>query len=318
MPELPEVETVRAGLEPAVTGARITGVRVLDTRSLRRHVGTADTFGDELAGTRIGAAVRRGKFLWLPLTGTDRALVAHLGMSGQVLLRAADAPDDRLLRVRIEIGSPVHGPLSLAFVDQRIFGSMAVDDLVPVADAAPAGRGSEDTRIPSQVAHIARDPLDPAFDERRFLAALARKNTGVKRALLDQTLVSGVGNIYADEALWAARLHFEAPTATLSRPRAKLLLAELRLVLTRALEDGGTSFDAQYVNVNGASGYFAQRLNAYGQQGKECARCGRPIARTSFMNRSSHYCPWCQRLPRAVRPDHADPTPPTGGRNATW
>ncbi|MCU1438116.1 MAG: fpgA [Naasia sp.] len=301
MPELPEVETVRAGLAPAVTGAVVTGVRVLDSRSLRRHEGTADTFADELTGARIDAAVRRGKFLWLPLEGTHRALVTHLGMSGQVLLRAVDAPDDRLLRVRLDVQSPGHGSLSLAFVDQRIFGSMAIDDLVPVPGGAPAGAGSPDPRIPTQVAHIARDPLDPAFDERLFFAALARKVTGVKRALLDQTLVSGIGNIYADEALWAARLHYETPTQALTRPKARLLLAELRSVLARALEDGGTSFDAQYVNVNGASGYFSQRLNAYGQQGLPCARCGTPIRRESFMNRSSHYCPRCQKLPR-VRP----------------
>ncbi|HEY8589687.1 MAG TPA: bifunctional DNA-formamidopyrimidine glycosylase/DNA-(apurinic or apyrimidinic site) lyase, partial [Naasia sp.] len=236
-----------------------------------------------------------------PFEGADRALVAHLGMSGQVLLRDVDSPDDRLLRIRLDVDSPAHGPLSLAFVDQRIFGSMAIDDLVPVPDGAAAGFGSPDTRIPTQVAHIARDPLDPAFDDRRFSAALARKVTGVKRALLDQTLVSGVGNIYADEALWAAKLHYETPTSGLSRPKAKLLLAELRSVLLRALEDGGTSFDAQYVNVNGNSGYFAQRLNAYGQQGKPCARCTTPIRRESFMNRSSHFCPRCQRLPR-IRP----------------
>jgi formamidopyrimidine-DNA glycosylase len=298
MPELPEVETVRAGLAPAVTGATVTGVRVLDLRSLRRHAGTVDTFIDELADARFEGAVRRGKFLWLPLTGTDRALVAHLGMSGQVLLRAPEAEDDRLLRIRIDVDSPQHGPLSLAFVDQRIFGSMAVDDVLPTLDGAAGGYGAPEARVPSQVAHIARDPLDPAFDDRRFLTALARKNTGIKRALLDQTLISGVGNIYADEALWAARIHFDTPTAALSRPRVKLLLGELRSVLGRALEDGGTSFDAQYVNVNGASGYFAQRLNAYGQQGTPCSRCGTPIARASFMNRSSHYCPRCQRLPR--------------------
>ncbi|BDI21877.1 bifunctional DNA-formamidopyrimidine glycosylase/DNA-(apurinic or apyrimidinic site) lyase [Herbiconiux sp. L3-i23] len=301
MPELPEVETVRAGLAPVVSGASVTGVRVLDGRSLRRHLGPVESFADELVGATFAGAVRRGKFLWLPIEGVDRALVAHLGMSGQVLLRTSDAEDDRLLRIRIEIDSPEHGPLSLAFVDQRIFGSMAIDDLLP-GDGRAAGFGSDDPRVPGQVAHIARDPLDPAFDERAFFAALRRRNTGIKRALLDQTLVSGVGNIYADEALWAAKLHFETPTSTLSRPKATTLLAELRSVLARALEDGGTSFDAQYVNVNGASGYFSQRLNAYGQQGKPCARCGRPIARTAFMNRSSHYCPHCQRLPRLKTP----------------
>ena len=296
MPELPEVETVRAGLEPAVTGSTVTSVSVLDARSLRRHDGPVEDFADQLLGATFDGAVRRGKFLWLPIAGSGRALVAHLGMSGQVLLRAPAASPDRLLRVRIGIESPQHGELVVAFVDQRIFGSMSVRDLVPTADGRAAGRGLDDARIPDQVAHIARDPLDPAFDDRAFFAALRRRRTGIKRALLDQTLVSGIGNIYADEALWAARLHFDAPTETLSRPRATTLLAEVRLILARAVAEGGTSFDAQYVNVNGASGYFSHSLNAYGQQGRACPRCGRPIVREAFMNRNSHFCPYCQRL----------------------
>jgi formamidopyrimidine-DNA glycosylase len=308
MPELPEVEVVRAGLEPAVTGALVTSVTVFDERSLRRHPGPGEDFVDRLEGRAILSAERRGKFLWLPLaapagtaTGSTvarEALVVHLGMSGQVLLRDR-ATDDRLTRIRLDLEHPGHGPLRLNFVDQRIFGSMAVDAMLPTPDAP-------DDFVPTQVAHIARDPLDPLFDDRLFLARLARRNTGVKRALLDQTLLSGVGNIYADEALWAARIHFDQPTATLSRARAKLLLAEVRLVLAKALGEGGTSFDAQYVNVNGASGYFSHSLNAYGQQGKPCPRCGRAIVRESFMNRGSHFCPFCQR----VRPL---PSPERGG-----
>ena len=295
MPELPEVEVVRAGLEPAVTDATVASVSVLDSRSLRRHDGPAEDFVARLTGARFASAERRGKFLWLPLgeavtkpEQAPEALVVHLGMSGQVLLRDR-VTDDRLTRIRLDIDHPQHGPLRLNFVDQRIFGSMAIDAMLPTADVP----GS---RVPSQVAHIARDPLDPAFDDRLFLARLAARNTGVKRALLDQTLLSGVGNIYADEALWAARVHYAQPTGSLSRARAKLLLAEVRLVLAKALGEGGTSFDAQYVNVNGASGYFSHSLNAYGQQGKPCARCGRPIVRESFMNRGSHFCPWCQRV----------------------
>jgi formamidopyrimidine-DNA glycosylase len=296
MPELPEVEVVRAGLEPAVSGATVTSVTVLDERSLRRHVGPSEDFVDRLVGRGILSAERRGKFLWLPL-GADasrasaavgEALVVHLGMSGQVLLRDR-ATDDALTRVRLELDHPQHGPLRLNFVDQRIFGSMAIDRLLPTPDVAG-------DLVPSQVAHIARDPLDENFDDRLFFARLARRNTGVKRALLDQTLLSGVGNIYADEALWASRIHYDQPTSTLSRPRAKLLLAEVRLVLEKALGEGGTSFDAQYVNVNGASGYFSHSLNAYGRQGKPCPRCGRPIVRVSFMNRGSHFCSYCQRL----------------------
>ena len=294
MPELPEVEVVRAGLEPAVTGATVTGVEVLDERSLRRHDGPAEEFLQRLTGARFAAPERRGKFLWIPVLETSEALVVHLGMSGQVLLREPAAARDRLTRVVLEVQHPEHGRLRVDFVDQRIFGSMALDRLVPTVDD-PA------QRIPSQVVHIARDPLDPRFDDRAFLAALARKQTTIKRALLDQTLISGIGNIYADEALWAARVHYDQPTATLTRARASTLLAEVRLVLGKALAEGGTSFDAQYVNVNGASGYFSHSLNAYGQQGEPCPRCGRPIVRESFMNRGSHFCAFCQKL-RAVRP----------------
>jgi formamidopyrimidine-DNA glycosylase len=304
MPELPEVEVVRAGLEPAVTGALVTAVEVVEPRSLRRHLGGVADFEARLVGRRLTGAVRRGKFLWLPLAPHDSeppvAVLGHLGMSGQLLLRTPDAETDRQLRVRIALEHPEHGDLVVAFADQRIFGSLALDPLEPTADGAPGGLGTADALVPHHVAHIARDPLDPAFDDDRFLTRLAQRRTGIKRALLDQTLVSGIGNIYADEALWAARLHYETPTDRLSRRKARELLAEIRLVLERALVDGGTSFDAQYVNVNGASGYFSQRLNAYGQQGKPCARCGRPIVREAFMNRSSHLCPHCQRRPKAA------------------
>lgn len=325
MPELPEVEVVRAGLEPAVTGATVTSVTVFDERSLKRHAGPSEDFIDRLTGRVLGVPQRRGKFLWIPLDDTPlplvvaktqeidpvqgefvrdhhvsarnslvfdpraEALVAHLGMSGQVLLRDRQT-DDRLTRIRFELDHPDHGELRLNFVDQRIFGSMAIDQLAATADRP-------DQWIPSQVAHIARDPLDPHFSDAAFLSALARRGSGIKRALLDQSLISGIGNIYADESLWAARIHFDQPASSLSRVRARFLLAEVRLVLERALAEGGTSFDAQYVNVNGASGYFSHSLRAYGQQGKPCPRCGGLVVRESFMNRGSHFCPRCQRLP---------------------
>jgi formamidopyrimidine-DNA glycosylase len=294
VPELPEVEVVRSGLEPAVTGATVTRVEVLDERSLRRHDGPAEDFIQRLTGSTFGAPERRGKFLWVPVVESDEALVVHLGMSGQVLLRDPAAARDRLTRVVLEVRHPEHGDLRVDFVDQRIFGSMALDTLVPTRD-------DPGQRVPSQVAHIARDPLDPRFDDRAFLTALGRKQTTIKRALLDQTLISGVGNIYADESLWAARVHYDQPTATLSRARATTLLAEVRLILGKALAEGGTSFDAQYVNVNGTSGYFSRSLNVYGQQGEPCPRCGRPIVRENFMNRGSHFCAFCQRV-RTGRP----------------
>ncbi|MDQ4137773.1 MAG: bifunctional DNA-formamidopyrimidine glycosylase/DNA-(apurinic or apyrimidinic site) lyase [Actinomycetota bacterium] len=298
MPELPEVEVVRAGLEPAVTRARVTAVTVFDERSLRRHRGPSEDFVDRLTGRQLLTPRRRGKFLWIPLapasvsglvegTASVEALVVHLGMSGQVLLRGPEV-DDKQTRIRIDLEHPQHGGLRLNFADQRIFGSMALDELLQT--------GVPGDTVPSQVAHIARDPLDPLFSDAAFLTGLSRRRTGVKRALLDQTLISGIGNIYADEALWAARIHYDQPTGSLSRPRAKQLLAEVRAVLRKALAEGGTSFDAQYVNVNGASGYFSHSLNAYGRHGDPCARCGRPLVRDTFMNRGSHYCAFCQRI----------------------
>ena len=303
MPELPEVEVVRAGLEPAVTGARILGVEVLDPRALTRHRGAADDFEAALTSRRLGGAARRGKFLWLPFAAGEpsapdaeaTAIIAHLGMSGQLLLRDPRAPRERHERVRIAIDHPVHGELAVVFADQRTFGSLAVDLLVPTPGGAPGGRGTTAAVVPSQVSHIARDPLDPFFDDRAFVAALARKASGVKRVLLDQTVASGIGNIYADEALWAARIHPETPASELSARAVARVLAEVRVVLEKALAEGGTSFDAQYVNVNGQAGYFAHSLNAYGRGGEGCPRCGRPIVRASFMNRSSHFCPRCQR-----------------------
>ncbi|MGV8877197.1 MAG: bifunctional DNA-formamidopyrimidine glycosylase/DNA-(apurinic or apyrimidinic site) lyase [Rhodoglobus sp.] len=291
MPELPEVEVVRAGLEPAVTGASVASVTVFDERSLRRHDGPSEDFIDRLTGRIFSVPQRRGKFLWIPLRadlGAPQALVAHLGMSGQVLLRDTST-DDRLTRIRIELTHPQHGALRLNFVDQRIFGSMAIDALHPSTD-------QPHLMVPGQVAHIARDPLDPFFSDSQFVRRLRLKRTTIKRALLDQTLISGIGNIYADEALWAARLHYNQPTQSLSRAKVLQLLAEVRLVFAKALAEGGTSFDAQYLNVNGESGYFAHSLNVYGQQGRPCPRCATPLVRESFMNRGSHLCVKCQRV----------------------
>jgi len=285
VPELPEVEVVRLGLAPAVIGAEITSVAVLDERALTRHPAGAADFVGRLEGSRITGASRRGKFLWLPLSGESKALTAHLGMSGQLLLRTPDAPHERHERIRLGVRHPQHGDLAVIFADQRTFGSLAVDALVH------DGVGL----TPTQVLHIARDPLDAAFDDTAFVAAVRRRSSAIKRILLDQTIVSGIGNIYADESLWAARIHPETPGAVLSAQAVRRLLGEVRLVLEKALAEGGTSFDAQYVNVNGQAGYFAHSLNAYGRGGQPCPRCGGEIRREAFMNRSSHYCPRCQR-----------------------
>ena len=282
MPELPEVEVVRRGLMRHTSGRRVTAVEVLTDRSVRRHPGGRADFAARLHGVRLGVARRRGKYLWIPVSGGD-AILAHLGMSGQLLVQSHDAPLQRHLRVRLSLD----GGRDLRFVDQRTFGGLAVSET-----------GAD---LPTEIAHIARDPLDPEFSAADVTERLRRRRTGLKRALLDQTLLSGVGNIYADEALWRARLHYARPTETLRRPEAARLLAAVGAVLADALAEGGTSFDALYVNVNGESGYFDRALAVYGQQGRPCPRCGAQVRRDPFMNRSSYTCPRCQPRPRRGR-----------------
>jgi formamidopyrimidine-DNA glycosylase len=277
VPELPEVEVVRRGLDRWTAGRRIAEVEVLHPRAIRRHIAGAQDFETRLAGQSVLGASRRGKYLWLPLDGGG-ALLGHLGMSGQLLVQPSAAADETHLRVRVRFADD--GP-QLRFVDQRTFGGLSLE-------AMKDG-------LPLPIVHIARDPMDPEFDDDTFIRALRTKQTAVKRALLDQSLISGVGNIYADESLWRARLHYDKPSSTLTRPRAAALLAEVRAVLGEALAQGGTSFDSLYVNVNGESGYFARSLNAYGRAELPCGRCGSPIRRAAFMNRSSYYCPKCQR-----------------------
>ncbi|GAB2918377.1 bifunctional DNA-formamidopyrimidine glycosylase/DNA-(apurinic or apyrimidinic site) lyase [Micromonospora polyrhachis] len=282
MPELPEVETVRQGVARWVAGRRIATVEVHHPRAIRRHLPGAEHFATVLVGRTVLDACRRGKYLWLPLDSGD-AIVGHLGMSGQLLVQPAEAPDETHLRVRFTFDDD--GP-QLRFVDQRTFGGLAVSE----GGAA----------LPAEIAHIARDPMDPEFSDADFLAGLRRRRTEVKRALLDQTLISGVGNIYADEALWRARLHGARQTDTLTGPAVGRLLGHVRDVLGEAIKVGGTSFDALYVNVNGESGYFDRALNVYGREGLPCTRCGTPIRREPFMNRSSHSCPRCQPRPRVL------------------
>ncbi|WP_037356123.1 bifunctional DNA-formamidopyrimidine glycosylase/DNA-(apurinic or apyrimidinic site) lyase [Amycolatopsis orientalis] len=286
MPELPEVETVRAGLEAHVAGRTVRAVDVLHDRAIRRHAQGAADFTGRLAGVTIEAARRRGKYLWLELSDGE-AVLAHLGMSGQMLVQPEDAPDEKHLRVRVRFAD---GGPELRFVDQRTFGGLALDELVEV----------DGDSVPGTIAHIARDPMDPKFDPEAAVRALRSRRTEVKRALLDQTLVSGVGNIYADEALWRAKLHWSRPTEKLTPAQGRTLLSAASDVMAAALLAGGTSFDALYVNVNGQSGYFERSLDAYGQEGMPCRRCGAPIRREPFMNRSSFSCPRCQRRARAA------------------
>ena len=351
MPELPEVETVRAGIADHSLGRPVRAVRVVDARSLRRHLPGPAHFEAALTGRTLRGAYRRGKYLWLTLSeadGTlaDEALVVHLGMSGQLLVRdepggdsgndseAREAFDEqpRHLRVALELGAAgatsaagaTRGAAStnrtstgqrLLFVDQRIFGGMFLSPLVPdipaavvVNEVAPDEMGQNEVPerflVPEAVKHIARDPLDEFFDPAAVRRKFLRTSSGIKKVLLDQSVISGVGNIYADEALWRARLHYAKPARTLSAAQTRELLEAVTQVLRESLAAGGTSFDALYVNVLGESGYFERSLNAYGRAGEPCHRCaeaGRTslIVREPFQNRSSYRCPHCQRAPRS-------------------
>lgn len=307
MPELPEVETVRDGLARHVIGAQIASAQVLRDYSVRRHEGGPQDFCDQLAGATIEYAARRGKFIWLGLAGRDDVLVAHLGMSGQILVRdesfgageASAVQGVRHLRVRMSLT----GGGAIDFVDQRTFGYLALSETVPTPDGLPGGVGTELARVPQLLAHISRDLLDPAvgagtLGRKELIARFKAKKTSVKRNLLDQELVSGVGNIYADEALWLAKVHFARAGAQLTKPKIAELLDCAEAVMRSSLEQGGTSFDSLYVNVNGESGYFNRSLNVYGREDEPCHRCGALIRRSEFMNRSSFWCSVCQSKPR--------------------
>ncbi len=275
MPELPEVEVVRGGLEAFLPGRTVALARVLHPRSVRRHPAGPDDFQTQLPGRTFAVPRRRGKFLWLPFADGD-ALLAHLGMSGQFRV---DDPDVPLLpHTRIVLGF-AEGP-QLRFVDQRIFGGLWL---------SPGG-----AELPSDLAHIAPDLFEDGTDLDALAQSIRRRRSAIKRVLLDQTVVSGIGNIYADEALWLARVHPETPADRMSLERIRRVLEAARGVMADALAQGGTSFDRLYVNVNGSSGYFSRSLQAYGREGEPCSRCGSPIRRVVFMNRSSHFCPGCQ------------------------
>ena len=276
MPELPEVETVRRGLAATITGRTIADVEVLHARPVRRHLPGRDDFETTLVGRTFAEPRRRGKYLWLPFVDGD-AVLAHLGMSGQFRLEPSEVPEAPNTRIRLQFSD---GEPELRFIDQRMFGGLSL---------SPGG-----AELPAEIAHIARDPFDPEFVVSDVVRRLRQKRTSVKRALLDQQLISGIGNIYADEALWRARMHYARATQTLPVARARELLRHAADVMRSALDDGGTSFDSLYVSVNGSSGYFDRTLAVYGRDGQPCPRCGTPIVREPFMKRSSYRCPRCQ------------------------
>jgi formamidopyrimidine-DNA glycosylase len=282
MPELPEVETVRRGLQRHVSGRTIASVQLLHPRAVRRHLAGPEDFAALLRGRQVGEVLRRGKYLWLAVG--DDALLAHLGMSGQLIVGDPGLPPQAHLRARF--GFADGGP-DLRFCDQRTFGHLMM---------CPGG-----SVLPAVIAHLAPDPLEPAFDDELFAARLARRRTGIKRALLDQSLISGVGNIYADESLWRARLHWARAADRLRPGEVARLLAAIRQVFGEAIGAGGTSFDSLYIDVNGSGGYFDRALAVYGRAGEPCPRCGTLVRRDRFMNRSAYTCPKCQPRPRAGR-----------------
>ena len=285
MPELPEVEVVRRGLADHVVGRTIEHAEFRGARVARRHLPGPLDLSARLEGNLVEGVRRRGKYLWLVLRAPDghqQGLITHLGMSGQLLVEPSGAPQEKHLHARFTFAG---GDPELRFVDQRTFGGMALAELTPHG-------------VPEPVAHIAPDPLEAAYDQPAVVRRMKARDSAVKRALLDQSLVSGVGNIYADEALWRAQVHGERLCSSLTKPVLGRLLDHAREVMLAALGEGGTSFDALYVNVNGASGYFDRSLHAYGQEGRPCDRCGTLIRREAFMNRSSFSCPRCQPRPR--------------------
>jgi formamidopyrimidine-DNA glycosylase len=295
VPELPEVESVRRGLHDWVEAATVTGVRVLDPRILgttsQRRIPpeAVDAFAEAVAGLTLAAPQRRGKFLWVPFAGTPAALTLHLGMSGQLRIHTAEEPLHRHTRAVLDLerGDPERtaGFVQLRFIDQRIFGHIGVDDLLPDGPDA----------VPAASVHIARDPLDPHWDLEVTARRIQRSTSALKSVLMDQTIVSGIGNIYADEALFRARVHPLAVPARTRISRLRAVLEAARAVMEAALAQGGTSFDSLYVHVNGDSGYFDRSLTVYGRTGQPCGVCGTPIQRLVVGGRGTHVCPICQR-----------------------
>lgn len=285
MPELPEVETVRRGLAPYIIGKRIKRLEILHARATR----SGSTISlKSVEGARITDVARRGKFLWFVLD-RELALVGHLGMSGQMLIVPRKSELERHTRIRIDFGDK---KLELRFIDQRTFGWMSAEPL----------RKQDEKYLPECCAHIAPDIFSEEFDRARVMGEIKRRKIEIKKALLNQEIMSGVGNIYADEALWYAKVHPERLSSSLSESELAEILRAVKKVMKSALKQGGTSFDDLYINVNGESGYFEVSLRAYGREDEPCRRCGALIRRINFANRSSHFCPVCQRARKSRKP----------------
>lgn len=288
MPELPEVEVVRKGLAKHVKNRKISNAKVRNNRALRNFEFSTKTFEKTIAGFTINSVERRGKFLWMTLKNSSQAISAHLGMSGQMLMVKKDEKPSTHARVTFDFSDTKR---SLHFIDQRTFGWVNLEELVEAKDKR---------LVPQSVLHISPDLFEESFDMDKTISNIKRRKTGIKQALLNQEIVAGIGNIYADEALWLAKTHWADVCENLSEKKIKEILISAKEVMAKALEKGGTSFDDLYIDVNGESGYFENELNAYGREGERCYRCDLEMVREAFSNnRSSTICPNCQ--PR-VRP----------------
>lgn len=278
MPELPEVETVRLGLEKHAVGQLVKSVDVLHPRATNpKSIAPLNV----ISGLKIKALKRRGKFLWFEFN-SDLVLVAHLGMSGQFQFKKRGEGPSKHTRAQINLGRS-----ELHFIDQRTFGWLSVEEKIG--------------EIPTSASHIAKDPFDSTFDINATIERFRSKKIEIKKALLNQEIMSGVGNIYADEALWLAKINPMVDCQSLNEKAIKELILAAKKIMQKSLKAGGTSFDELYVNVNGESGYYERSLSAYGQEGEPCSRCGKLIQRIAFANRSSHFCPKCQPIPRGKR-----------------
>jgi formamidopyrimidine-DNA glycosylase len=288
MPELPEVEVVRKGLAKHVKNRKISNAKVRNNRALRNFEFSTKTFEKTVAGFTINSVERRGKFLWMTLKNSSQAISAHLGMSGQMLMVKKDEKPSTHARVTFDFSDTKR---SLHFIDQRTFGWVNLEELVEAKDKR---------LVPQSVLHISPDLFEETFDLDKTISNIKKRKTGIKQALLNQEIVAGIGNIYADEALWLAKTHWADVCENLSEKKINEILISAKEVMAKALEKGGTSFDDLYIDVNGESGYFENELNAYGREGERCYRCDLEMVREAFSNnRSSTICPNCQ--PR-VRP----------------
>jgi formamidopyrimidine-DNA glycosylase len=282
MPELPEVETVARDLRPRILGATIVGARCSWARTLRTH--TPESFAAAIAGHRIVAVGRRAKLVVIELSG-DTALTVHLKMTGQLFVVPAATPVDPYVRLVLELADD----REIRFRDIRKFGKVGLYGRDPVSGELVTEPGGS-----ALLGAFGPEPLDEAFTVREFRRRLRRRSGRLKPLLLDQSFVAGIGNIYADEALWAARLHPLRTAGTLRPADERRLYEAVRSILTEAIDRRGSSVD-DYTAPDG-DGSMQERLQVYQRTGEPCRRCGRPIKRIVIGARSTHLCTWCQRL----------------------